>query len=202
MRPPVEFRSGQARGQQGSVVFPPRARGMQVVQIGQGCVKVKDAPQFRDGLRMLVHPQVEVRIFLVSDHPQRGRYLAAPVSASRLAGLECDEEPFTERTSRRLKRFSHRQDRFVADQEVPGHEVPASLAMSSPGLNLASCECCNGAAGVHDAELSPILLVTLLMQSGCTAAPSLPQLRRLWRIWNRGRRPLAAPAASPACWEL
>jgi hypothetical protein len=94
------------------------------------------------------------------------------------------------------------RNRFVADQEVPGHEVPASLAMSSPGLNLASCERCNGAAGVHDAELSPILLVTLLMQSGCTAAPSLLRPRRLWRNWKRERRPLAAPAASPACWEL
>jgi hypothetical protein len=59
---------------------------MQVVQIGQRCVNVKGAPQFRDGLTML----------LVSDHPQRDRYLAALVSASGLAGLECAEEPFTE----------------------------------------------------------------------------------------------------------
>jgi hypothetical protein len=96
IRPPVAFRSSQAWSQQGSVVFPPHACGLQVVQIGQGCIDVKDAPQFRDGLRMLVYPQVEVRIFLVSDHTKRSRYLAAPVSASGLTGLERDDEPFTE----------------------------------------------------------------------------------------------------------
>jgi hypothetical protein len=96
IRPLFAFISSQVWSQQGSVVSTPRARGMQVVQIGQRCVNVKGAPQFRDGLTMLVHPQVEVRILLVSDHPQRDRYLAALVSASGLAGLECAEEPFTE----------------------------------------------------------------------------------------------------------
>jgi hypothetical protein len=87
IRPLVAFTSSQVWRRQGSLVFPPRARGMQIVQIGQRGVDVKDAPQFRDGLGMLVHPQVEVRILLVSDHPQGSRYLAAPVSASGLAGL-------------------------------------------------------------------------------------------------------------------
>ena len=55
------------------------------------------APQFDEGLGMVVHAKVERRVALGRMDDQRRRLLAALVAAGRLAGFHRDDEPHGER---------------------------------------------------------------------------------------------------------